>query len=148
MSSLRQLEAYASELVAAAQRLAHYCRNLEAPVDFAAGDAPQPLVPPEAPSEAHRARRSMMASLAKLQTVLVEPADFLQQLAGQVRYFFPCTLFDCDDRADLNRCRTSFSLVYNGWASTRCWPVYPLVAAFLWRMLPILQAFQKHNSVV
>jgi len=94
MSSLAQLEAYTSELVAAAQRLAHYCRDIEAPLDFATGNAPQPLVPPEAPSEAHRARRSMMAGLAKLQTLLGEPADFLQQLAGQVRYSFPCTLFD------------------------------------------------------
>lgn len=148
MSSLAQLEAYTSELVAAAQRLTHYCRNYEAPVDLAAGDAPPPLVPPNAPSEVHRARRSMMASLAKLQTVLGEPEDFVHQLAGQVRYSSLCTLFDPIDRANSNRCRISSSLVYNGWASIRYWPVYPLAAAFFWRMLPILQAFRRRSSVV
>ncbi|MCJ1251841.1 hypothetical protein MMC30_009079 [Trapelia coarctata] len=83
MSSLAQLEAYTSELAAAVEKVAKYCRNIEVPVDFAAGNTPQPLVPPEAPSEAHRARRSIVANVAKLQTLLAEPADFLQQLAGQ-----------------------------------------------------------------
>lgn len=119
MSSSAHLETCTSELVAAAQKLAHYCRNLDAPIDFMTENAPQPLVPPEAPSEAHRARRSMMASLAKLQTVLSEPADFLQQLAGQVRYSFPCMLFHARYRADLICHRISSSLVYNGWASIR-----------------------------
>ena len=148
MSSLAQLEAYTSELVVAAKSLAQYCRNIEAPVHFAAGNAPHSLVPPEAPSQAHRARRSMMASLAKLQTLLGEPADFLQQLAGQVRYSFPSTVSKTNIELTLNRCRISSSLAYSGWVSIRCWPVYPSVAAFLWPMLPTLQAFQRRNSVV
>jgi hypothetical protein len=88
MTSLTQLETHTSELAAAVKSLAEYCRNVEAPVDFAARNVPQPLVPPEASSEAHQARRSIMANVAKLQTLLGEPADFLQQLAGQVRLSF------------------------------------------------------------
>ena len=96
MTSLVQLEAYTSELAAAVKSLAISCRNVHAPVDFGAGIPPRPLVPPGAPSEARRARRSIMANLAKLQTLLDEPADFLQQLAGQVRLSSPGTFFGTD----------------------------------------------------
>ena len=116
MSSLAQLEAYTSELVVAAKTLAQYCRNIEAPVHFAAGNAPHSLVPPEAPSQA--------------------------------RYSFPSTVSKTNIELTLNRCRISSSLAYSGWVSIRCWPVYPSVAAFLWPMLPTLQAFQRRNSVV
>ena len=96
MNSLAQLEAYTSELAAAVKSLANCCRNVEAPVDFAARNTPQPLLPTESPSEAHRARRSIMANLVKLQTLLDEPADFLQRLAGQVCLSLPITLLDMD----------------------------------------------------
>ena len=89
MNSLAQLEAYTSDLAAAVKRLIHYCRNVEVPANFAVGKPPQPLVPPEAPSEAHRERRSIITNLAKLQTLLGEPVDFLQQLARQVRLSIP-----------------------------------------------------------
>ncbi len=96
MTSLAKLEAYTSELAAAVKSLAKYCQNVEAPSDFGNGKMPQPLVVPEAPTEAHQARRSIMANVAKLQTLLVEPADFLQQLAVQVRLSFPSTLLKTD----------------------------------------------------
>lgn len=89
MASLAKLESCTSELAAAVEILAEYCQKIEAPVDIAAYDTPQPLVSPKAPSEAHRARRSIMSNIAKLQTLLGEPADFLHQLAGQVRLFLP-----------------------------------------------------------
>ena len=59
------------------------CQNNERTSDFEveANNAPQPLISPEA----HRARRPIMANIAKLQTLLVEPVDFLQELARQVR---------------------------------------------------------------
>lgn len=81
-SSVAQLEAYTSELAAAVKSLANYCRNVEA---GNTGKTPQLLVPPDAPREAQRARRAVLANVAKLQTLLGEPADFLQQLAAQVR---------------------------------------------------------------
>lgn len=78
MDSATQLEAYTDELTTAVKSLASYCRNAE--VHYS---TPQLLVPPEAPGEVHRARRTIVANVAKLQTLLVEPADFLQHLAGQ-----------------------------------------------------------------
>ena len=84
MASLAQLEACTNDLVSAVKNLADYCRNGDDSIDFGITTAPQPLVPLEAPSEALRTRRSIMASLAKIQILLAEPPDFLQQLAGQV----------------------------------------------------------------
>jgi hypothetical protein len=88
MTSLSQLEAYTSEIAAAAKSLSSYCRNVDGPMDSVQANLPQGLVPPEAPGEAHRARRSIIANAAKLQTLLSEPADFLQRLAAQVRPIF------------------------------------------------------------
>lgn len=88
MNNLAQLETYTSELAAAVKSLAHCCRNVETSTDVGVGSPPQPLVPPEASNETHRERRSIMANIAKIQTLLGEPADFLQQLAGQVRLSF------------------------------------------------------------
>lgn len=96
MTSSVQLEAYADELAAAVRILTDYCRNAEVSVDLAAGNAPQSLVPPDAPSETHKARRSIMANVAKLRILLSEPADFLQQLAVQVCLSFPSMLPDTD----------------------------------------------------
>lgn len=96
MTSLAQLEACTNDVATAVQSLADYCWNFEGPVEVAAGNTPQPLVPPEAPSEAHQTRRSILANVAKLQTLLYEPADFIQQLAAQVRSAFPNTLPDGD----------------------------------------------------
>ena len=86
MTGRARLEAHTTELNAAMKTLTRHCRNIEATsdVEVEAGNAPQPLVPPEAPVEVHRARRPIMANIAKLQTLLAEPADFLQELARQV----------------------------------------------------------------
>lgn len=96
MTSLIQLETSTGEIVAAVKSLTDYCRHVEAPVEFAVGNAPQSPVPPEAPSEVHKARRSIMAHIAKLQTLLSEPADFLQRLAVQVCLSSPKMLLDTD----------------------------------------------------
>ena len=86
MTGWAQLEAQMAELNASIETLTNHCRDIEITSDFEAeaGSAPQPLIPPEAPAEAHRARRPIMANIAKLQTLLAEPADFLQELARQV----------------------------------------------------------------
>ena len=85
MTSLAKLEAYTSELAAAVKNLAKYCQNVDAPFDFRVEKLPQSLTGPEASTEAYQARRSIIANIAKLQILLIEPADFLQQLAVQVR---------------------------------------------------------------
>lgn len=88
MTGWAQLEAQTNELNAAIETLTRHARDFEATSDFEvkreAENAPQPLIPPEAPVEAHRARRPVMAKIAMLQTLLAEPADFLQELARQV----------------------------------------------------------------
>ena len=88
MTGWAQLEAYTAELNAAVETLTSHCQNAEAPAEGDAENTPQALVPPEAPVEAHRARRPILANIAKLQTLLAEPADFLQELARQVGLSF------------------------------------------------------------
>ena len=85
MSNLTHLEEYANELVAAVNNLANCCRNGKTSVDFAAGKLSPAFVPPESSPEMHRTRRTIKANIAKLQRLLEEPVDFLQQLAVQVR---------------------------------------------------------------
>ena len=75
-------ETHTTELITAIEVLTSHCRNKERTSDFEveANNTPQPLISPEA----LRARRPIMANIAKLQTLLVEPVDFLQELARQV----------------------------------------------------------------
>jgi hypothetical protein len=80
MNSLIQLESYTDELVTAIKTMTEYCRNIEVPTSF-----PHLIIPLEAPSEIHRARRTILANMSKVRTLLGEPADFLQHLASQVR---------------------------------------------------------------
>lgn len=85
MTSLSQLEIYTSELSAAVKSLVNCCPDVDAPVDFLAGHTPpRPLIPPDAPSEAHQARQTIMATAGKLQSLLGTPSDFVHQLSRQV----------------------------------------------------------------
>ncbi|KAI1493818.1 O-methyltransferase family protein [Biscogniauxia mediterranea] len=77
MKSLNQLENYTSELATAAKDLADLCR------DAGLGSTPALTLPRDAPLEVHRARRNVLAAVARVQTLLAEPADFIQQLASQ-----------------------------------------------------------------
>ena len=77
MTGWAQLEAHTVELNAAIETVTSYYRD-------EAGNVPQPLIPPDAPAEVHRARRPIMANIARLQTLLAGPTDFLQELARQV----------------------------------------------------------------
>lgn len=154
MNGLAELEACTSEVALAVKRLADYCRNVEAPYDMTASSIPQPLVLPEAPNEAHGVRRSIVTNLARLQTMLGEPADFLQHLAYHVGFLFPFPFpfpgisYALRCRADFTCCRTSSLLLCNGWANIRYWPVYPYRVAYPSRMLPNLQTFLRSSSVV
>lgn len=76
MTTWPQLEAYTTELVAAVTTLISQCQNVD--------DGSGVDVPPEAALEARWARRTTMANIAKLQTLLVEPVDLLQELARRV----------------------------------------------------------------
>ena len=88
MTGCVQIEAYTRELNAAVETLASHCQNVDAISEGEIEITPQPLVAPEAPIEAHRARRSILASIAKLKILLAEPTDILQELARQVGFPF------------------------------------------------------------
>ena len=82
MSSFSQLETCTKDLTSAAKTLAEHCR------DTGVGSTPHLTVPNDAPDEAHRARRNVLATVACLQIILAEPAGFIQHLASQVRQLF------------------------------------------------------------
>jgi hypothetical protein len=84
MASFNHLEGLTGEIAAAAEVLSTYCGNVNAYPDPVPPTVPQSVVPTDAPSEAHQARRSIIANAANLQTLLSEPADFIQRLAIQV----------------------------------------------------------------
>ncbi|KAI1504044.1 O-methyltransferase family protein [Biscogniauxia marginata] len=77
MASLSQLETYTTELATAARALADQCR------DAGLGSTPDLALSRDAPLEVHRARRNVLTAVAKVQTLLAEPVDFIQQLASQ-----------------------------------------------------------------
>lgn len=104
MTSLSQLETYTNDLSAAAKILADHGRDADV------GLGPHLSVAINAPWEVHRARRNILAILARLQMLLVEPTDFIQHLASQVR-----PLFQFSSQSQLNILyRINFSPVYNG----------------------------------
>ena len=83
ISRLTQIENCADELARAAKSLAEYCQASRVS-DAAEPSAGFPSVAPDGPSPAHRARRSILANVAKLQNLISEPGYFLEQLASQV----------------------------------------------------------------
>lgn len=84
MSLLDKFEAYVNELSNAAITLANYCRNVQSRGDCAVEQPSQPFLSAKAPSQVHLARWAILSSVTKLQVLLSEPADFIQQLATQV----------------------------------------------------------------
>jgi hypothetical protein len=82
ISRLTQIESCANELARAAKSLVEYCQTTRVP--DAEPSAGFPSVASDAPSHAHRARRSLLASVAKLPNLIAEPASVLEQLASQV----------------------------------------------------------------
>ena len=96
MDGLNNLDSYTQEIAAAANILGNYLRNSEG-ASSTTSIIPHLSLPSDAPAEAHRARRNVLANLAKIHTLLTEPTDFLQQLSGQVspstlRRILNCTI--------------------------------------------------------
>ena len=79
MTSSSQLETYTNDLTNAVKTLAAHVR------DTGFDSSPHLLVPCDASREVHGARRSVLAVMARLQTLLAEPTDFILHLASQVR---------------------------------------------------------------
>ena len=74
MTSSSQLETLSNELAIAAKTFSDHCRS---------DDAARPHLV-NAPGEADRARRNILTIATRLQTLLAEPAEFIQHLASQV----------------------------------------------------------------
>ncbi|RYC56966.1 hypothetical protein CHU98_g9229, partial [Xylaria longipes] len=87
MTSLSLLETQGASLAATIERLVVYCRNQgisgEYPGTSPDGLMSQPLPLSSSLSEAYRIRKSILGQLAKIQSLLQQPADFLQHLATQ-----------------------------------------------------------------
>lgn len=75
MTSLSQLETYTNDLATAAKTLAGHNRGAGLGSDATLTDAS---------GEIHRAKRDVLATMARLQVLLIEPSDFIQHLASQV----------------------------------------------------------------
>ena len=88
MASLDQLEASINDLSIGAKTLIDHLKGVKV------GTGPQLLVPPDIPSEVHRARRNLLANVARLQVLLTEPTDFIQQLASQVSHLLVFLIFN------------------------------------------------------
>lgn len=80
MTSLSQLVKYTNDLNTATKTLASHCR------DTGVGSSPHLAILDDAPREVYRARRNVLSNVARLQTLLAEPGDFIQHLATQVRH--------------------------------------------------------------
>jgi len=84
MANNLKLKAYTADLINALETLTNYCQNCETATDIENGNTQQLLVPSEAPAEVHCARKSVMTNISRLQRLLTEPLDFLQDIAKQV----------------------------------------------------------------
>lgn len=78
MTSSSQLETWTSDLAVAAKTLDDHYRG-----DGTASPS-HSAITNVSPFEADRARRNILAITTRLQTLLAEPAEFIQQLASQV----------------------------------------------------------------
>ena len=84
---LNLLESHIQDVLTAARDLSNRCRELPAGSPVGSPSTPNAsIVPSNAPLELHRLRRSILAKVARLHTLLYEPADFIQHLASQVCY--------------------------------------------------------------
>ncbi|RAO67410.1 uncharacterized protein BHQ10_003422 [Talaromyces amestolkiae] len=75
--NLGQLQSYVNELSSAAKTITDHCPDANLTLTSHIS------IPNNAPSEVHRARRNLLAVTTRLQALLAEPADFIQQLASQ-----------------------------------------------------------------
>ncbi|PYH85733.1 putative toxin biosynthesis regulatory protein AflJ [Aspergillus uvarum CBS 121591] len=78
MDTITQLEGWTTEIAAAGQQLASYCRQNG--VD--GGQPPQLVVPADAPRAIQQTRRLLLRNLDHLRTLLSEPSDLVARLAG------------------------------------------------------------------
>jgi phosphoglycerate-specific signal transduction histidine kinase len=72
---IRELENLVDDMAASARSLAEHLRKSSPDL---------PLLPLDAPAEVHQARQNMLRNATKIQTLLIEPANIVQNIAIQV----------------------------------------------------------------
>lgn len=84
--SLPPLQTYVNEISAAADTITVYCAENALPHPAFDPEAPAVTIPPTAPLEVQAARQKIIASAARIQQVVTEPAEYLPNLAIHVRF--------------------------------------------------------------
>ena len=79
MTTLSELEIASNDLVAAATTFAERCRDVNA-----SSNSPQ-VFTEDISYEMREVMKKVLASMAQLRTLLTQPADFIKNLASQVR---------------------------------------------------------------
>lgn len=83
--SLPPLQTYVNEISAAAETLTAYCAENSLPHPAFDPEAPSTIVPPSAPLDVQAARQKIIASSTRIQQVVLEPTEYLPNLAINVR---------------------------------------------------------------
>lgn len=87
MSTLNYLEIYNNDITKALTVLTEHFSTVDASSESGLSlPIPSLAVSDDAPAEVHRARRQVLTTIARLQFLLSEPADFVQRLATQVSH--------------------------------------------------------------
>ncbi|RAL12384.1 trypacidin cluster transcriptional coactivator tpcD [Aspergillus homomorphus CBS 101889] len=77
MDTITHLESWTTEIAAAGQQLASYCRQ-----NGVDGKSPQLIVPADAPRSIQQTRRLLLRNLDHLRRLLIEPSELVARLAG------------------------------------------------------------------
>ena len=84
--SVPPLQTYVNEISAAAETITAYCDENALPHPAFDPEAPAITIPPTAPLDIQAARQKIIASAAMIQQVVLEPAEYLPNLAIHVRF--------------------------------------------------------------
>lgn len=80
MNNSEKLESYTKDLASAVKNFSDHCRSTE--IDSITA---LPLIPADTDDQVQQARRNILNTMAKIQTLISKPEDFLQSLASKVR---------------------------------------------------------------
>lgn len=82
---LPPLQSYVEEIAVAADTISAYCTENGLPHPAFHPEAPSVTIPPTAPLSVQAARQKIVASAARIQQVVLEPAEYLPSVAIHVR---------------------------------------------------------------
>ena len=113
--SLPPLQTYVNEISAAADTITAYCAENALPHPAFDPEAPAVTIPPTAPLDVQAARQKIIASAARIQQVVTEPAEYLPNLAIHVRFDL---LWFCVDVRSIFRSQYPNERTYNAFLQT------------------------------